>query len=112
MTRKELLELPKADQSENLMSWDGLIVVPTDKKYEDTEWRVFAIIGVLNGTPTHYITCGDIVVWDSHGLMPNISMHSDSDCTHLYCPGYKMQAYNGGGTISFKIVNPQKQEAC
>ena len=108
MTREQLLKLPEANQHDALMAWDGLIIVPTTEKYEDTEWRIFAVIGVTNGVPTHYVTSGDIITWDSHGLMPNISMHSDNDCTHLYCPGHRLQAYNGGGTVNLRIVNPKK----
>lgn len=111
MTREELLALPRADQSKSLMEWDKVLLVPLAETYEDTRWRLFAVIGMTTRhgvcEATHRITEGDLIHWDSSNIMPSIDMLADfGDSIGIFNHAYHLQVYGGGGTIFMKFVTP------
>lgn len=114
MTREELLALPRADQSESLIEWDKVLLVPTDETYWDNKsWRIFAVIGMTmrHGVlqATHLITEGDIIDWVSSNITPHIDMLADYDNSiGIFNQTYHLQVYGCGFTIFMKFVIPSK----
>ena len=112
MTREELLALPRADQSRQLMEWDKILIVTTDDLYEDsTTLRMFAVVGMTarHGVlqATHLITEGDILTFDNQGIAPNIDVIASHDnCVGIFNFTYKVQVYGGGGTVFMKFITP------
>lgn len=110
MTTKELLALPRANQSSELKKWASVLIVPTEQVFEDTPFRVMAFIGCVceNGcnVPTNVITTGDILNWEHGTDRLLMDMDAETNCVMVYNPGYRIQVYGGGGSTFAKVVKP------
>lgn len=104
-----MLGLPWAIQEEGKepKRWSAIILVPTKEKYEDTQWRVMAVIGCVKtggyDKPTHVATTGDLIEF-AEGLSPLFDMHCECDCVSVSVPGHLIEVSGGGGTVFLKAV--------
>lgn len=81
--------------------------MPTKEKFEDTDWRVMAVIGCTRSgghdRPTHVATTGDLIKFEE-GVAPQFDMHCESDCVSVTIPGHSIQVYGGGGSVFIKAT--------
>lgn len=56
--KDELLALPRVSQDG---LYDAVLLVPTEKMYEDTEYRIFAVVGMVKGEPVGILCRSDYI---------------------------------------------------